>query len=82
MYTVQILGNLENLVGSVVPRRRGGYVAAEGTRFIAVDWEKQSITAIAQINRPQDKIRFNDGKVDPAGRFFAGAKSRQCLWVF
>nr|XP_023656806.1 regucalcin [Paramormyrops kingsleyae] len=62
----------ENLVGSVVPRQRGGYVAAEGTRFIAVDWEKQSITAIAQIDRQQDKIRFNDGKVDPAGRFFAG----------
>ncbi|XP_048855303.1 regucalcin [Brienomyrus brachyistius] len=62
----------ENLVGSVVPRQRGGYVAAEGRRFIAVDWEKQSVTAIAQIDRQRDNVRFNDGKVDPAGRFFAG----------
>lgn len=63
----------ENPVGSVVPRQAGGYVIAEGTRFAFVDWVKCSITAVAHVNdKEKPNTRFNDGKVDPAGRFFAG----------
>ncbi|XP_018605483.1 regucalcin [Scleropages formosus] len=65
----------EMFVGAVVPRRCGGYVIAEGTRFSAVDWEKQTIAPLAHIDQNKDKIRLNDGKVDPAGRFFAGTMS-------
>ncbi|KAL0190477.1 hypothetical protein M9458_013175 [Cirrhinus mrigala] len=63
----------ENLVGSVVPRQSGGYVIAEGTRFAFVDWVKRSITTAAPVdNQEKPNTRFNDGKVDPAGRFYAG----------
>ncbi|KAK7154910.1 hypothetical protein R3I93_009759 [Phoxinus phoxinus] len=63
----------EKPVGSVVPRQSGGYVIAEGTRFAFVDWVKRSITAVAHVNdKEKPNTRFNDGKVDPAGRFFAG----------
>ncbi|XP_073808878.1 regucalcin isoform X2 [Danio rerio] len=66
--------NTEKLVGCVVPRQAGGYVIAEGTRFAFVDWVKRSITAVAEVNE-KPNTRFNDGKVDPAGRFFAGTMS-------
>ncbi|XP_058886332.1 regucalcin-like isoform X1 [Acipenser ruthenus] len=59
-------------VGSVVPRRSGGYVIGVGTRFAAVDWETQTIKTIAHVDKDKSNNRFNDGKVDPAGRFFAG----------
>ncbi|XP_035250114.1 regucalcin isoform X1 [Anguilla anguilla] len=62
----------ERCVGAVVPRRSGGYVMAEGTRFAAVDWEKKTSTTIAHVDGDKPNNRFNDGKVDPAGRFFAG----------
>ncbi|KAL4656864.1 regucalcin [Arapaima gigas] len=62
----------EMFVGAVVPRRSGGYIIAEGTHFASVDWDKQAITPITQIEQDKDTVRFNDGKVDPAGRFFAG----------
>ena len=44
----------------------------EGTRFAAVDWASQTITTIAHIDADKPNNRFNDGKVDPAGRLFAG----------
>ncbi|XP_058260228.1 regucalcin [Hemibagrus wyckioides] len=62
----------ETYVGCVVPRRSGGYVIGEGTRFAAVDWEKRTIMTIAKVDMEKTNTRFNDGKVDPAGRFFAG----------
>uniref|UniRef100_UPI00398EC3A3 regucalcin-like n=1 Tax=Pristiophorus japonicus TaxID=55135 RepID=UPI00398EC3A3 len=59
-------------VGSVVPRRSGGYVLAVGKRFAFLDFEKETVTDIALVDQDKANNRFNDGKVDPAGRFFAG----------
>lgn len=71
IHFIFIIGT-ETYVGCVVPRRSGGYVIGEGTRFAAVDWEKRAITTIANVDTEKSNTRFNDGKVDPAGRFFAG----------
>lgn len=63
----------EKLVGCVVPRQAGGYIIAEETQFAFVDWVKRSVTPVANVDdREKPNTRFNDGKVDPAGRFFAG----------
>lgn len=62
----------EKPVGSVVLRKAGGYVIAEGTRFAFVDWAERSVTTAVQLDEEKPNTRFNDGKVDPAGRFFAG----------
>ncbi|XP_006639196.2 regucalcin [Lepisosteus oculatus] len=62
----------DQYVGSVVPRRSGGYIIGVGTRFAAVDWKQQTITTIAHVDEDKSNNRFNDGKVDPAGRYFAG----------
>lgn len=53
-------------------RQAGGYVATVGTKFCAVDWEDQSASVLATIDEDKKNNRFNDGKVDPAGRYFAG----------
>ncbi|XP_020372861.2 regucalcin-like [Rhincodon typus] len=64
-------------VGSVVPWSSGGYVLAIGKRFAFLDWEKKKVTDIAQIDNKKTNVRFNDGKVDPAGRFLAGTMATE-----
>ncbi|XP_067841473.1 regucalcin-like isoform X1 [Heptranchias perlo] len=64
-------------VGAAVPRSSGGYVLAIGKRFAFLDWEKKVVTNIAQIDSDKTNTRFNDGKVDPAGRFLAGTMAIQ-----
>lgn len=57
-------------VGAVAPRAAGGFVAAlEDGFWIVGDGPAERIAAIAEA-RPG--LRFNDGKCDPAGRFWAG----------
>lgn len=57
-------------VGAVVPRAAGGYVAALQDGFwIVGDGPIRQITTVPEA-RPG--VRFNDGKCDPAGRFWAG----------
>ncbi|XP_067889335.1 regucalcin-like isoform X2 [Heterodontus francisci] len=58
-------------VGAVTPRSSGGYVLALGKKFAFLDWQTKLVTDIAQIDNQKTNIRFNDGKVDPAGRFLA-----------
>lgn len=68
---IQTLGT-ESFVGCAVPRRSGGYVAGIGRRFVSVDWTSKTFTPLAEIDEDKPNNRFNDGKVDPAGRLFAG----------
>ncbi|KFV68944.1 Regucalcin [Dryobates pubescens] len=61
-----------NLVGSVALRKSGDYVITLGTTFAALKWKEQVVTTITQVDNGKPNTRFNDGKVDPAGRYFAG----------
>lgn len=60
-------------VGAVVPRARGGSMLALHEGFAEFDPETGQVTPRP---RPPEhdpaKVRFNDGKCDPAGRFWAG----------
>lgn len=67
----------EKFVGCAVPRRSGGYLIGEGRSFGALDWESKSISTIAVIDEDKPNNRFNDGKVDPAGRLFAGTMAME-----
>ncbi|KAM6151817.1 regucalcin isoform 2-T2 [Rhynchocyon petersi] len=58
-------------VSSVVLRQSGGYVATVGTKFCALNWEDRSAVVLAMVDKDKKNNRFNDGKVDPAGRYFA-----------
>ncbi len=57
-------------VGAVVPRAAGGFVAALQDGFWVVgDGPPRRIAAVAEA---RSGLRFNDGKCDPQGRFWAG----------
>jgi sugar lactone lactonase YvrE len=57
-------------VGSVVPRDDGGFVAALRDGFWVVD--DGPPRRVHQVSGTGAGVRFNDGKCDPAGRFWAG----------
>lgn len=59
-------------VSSVALRQYGGYVITLGTRFAFLDWDSQKVTTILELEQDKPNNRFNDGKVDPKGRYFAG----------
>ncbi|XP_044522936.1 regucalcin-like [Gracilinanus agilis] len=62
---------------SVAIRRSGGYVATVGTRFCVVNWENQLVSDLVSVDQDKKNNRFNDGKVDPAGRYFAGTMAEE-----
>ncbi|XP_062983576.1 regucalcin-like [Elgaria multicarinata webbii] len=64
-------------VGSVALRKCGGYVIALGTRFAFLNWDNQRVVSIAEMELDKPNNRFNDGKVDPMGRFFAGTMAEE-----
>ncbi|MBX9666506.1 MAG: SMP-30/gluconolactonase/LRE family protein [Candidatus Obscuribacterales bacterium] len=58
-------------VGTVVNRTRGGFVASLPGKFVAFD-EAGAMSVLATIDEDK-QIRMNDGKCDPAGRFWCGS---------
>lgn len=59
-------------VGSLAVRRNGGLVLAMDQGFHAFDPDSGRCELLAEPFAGQADVRFNDGKVDPAGRFIAG----------
>lgn len=62
---------LDQMVGTVVPREKGGLAVAVQQGFAWLD-EDGALHPIADVEADNPKTRFNDGKCDPAGRFWAG----------
>lgn len=59
-------------VGTVVPRVSGGLMLAMHHGFAAFELATQTLTPIHDPEAHLPANRFNDGKCDPAGRFWAG----------
>ena len=59
-------------VGTVVIRASGGLMLAVRSGFASFDLNTQELTLIANPEAHITGNRFNDGKCDPAGRFWAG----------
>ena len=66
---------LGQMVGTVVPRRAGGLVVALEKGFHFLDLETEELTPIDDPESHLPENRFNDGKCDPFGRFWAGTMS-------
>ncbi len=62
------------MVSALGLRKRGGYICAcrDGFAYLSLDEGKVLLESLVdpEIDRPDN--RFNDGKVDPAGGFWAG----------
>ncbi|HZP93698.1 MAG TPA: SMP-30/gluconolactonase/LRE family protein [Burkholderiales bacterium] len=61
--------------GSIGLRRGGGLVAAIRTGFVFLDTETGTLRPIADPESDKADTRFNDGKVDRRGRFWAGTRN-------
>ena len=60
-------------VGSAAIRASGGLVLALKSGFASLDLETEKLAPIADAEAHLPGNRFNDGKCDPAGRFWAGS---------
>jgi sugar lactone lactonase YvrE len=58
-------------LGAAVPRVEGGWILAAGTAFLRLD-EDGTVTPLTDDLADPERVRMNDGKCDPAGRFWAG----------
>jgi len=65
---------LDKMIGCVVKRESGGVVVAlqNGLHWIDTDNNKTDLHFLADPEHHLPKNRFNDGKVDPRGRLWAG----------
>ncbi|MEO6846315.1 MAG: SMP-30/gluconolactonase/LRE family protein [Chthoniobacterales bacterium] len=59
-------------IGTVVPSRTDAMFMALHHGFARMDFPSKKVTMIADPESDHPNIRFNDGKCDPAGRFWAG----------
>lgn len=62
-------------VGTVVPRQKGGVAVALEHGFALLNLETEELTMLSDPEADLPQNRFNDGKCDPAGRFWAGTLS-------
>lgn len=63
------------LVGAAVPREVGGMVLATARGFTLFDLATSEQTPLSHPESDRANNRFNDGKCDPHGRFWAGTMS-------
>ncbi len=66
---------LDQMVGAIAIRESGGLVAALKSEFVIINLNKEKIELISKVETFLSDNRFNDGKCDPAGRFWAGTMS-------
>ncbi len=59
-------------VGTVVPRASGGLMLAIESGFAHLDPDAEELVVLCDPEGRDPGLRFNDGKCDPAGRFWAG----------
>lgn len=62
-------------IGTLAPRRKGGLVLALKTGLYFFEEESGRLQKIAAPEDHLPENRFNDGKCDPGGRFWAGTMS-------
>lgn len=67
---------VEAQVGAVGIRAQGGLVLATREGFAALDDQSGHLRLLARIAASHPGSRMNDGKVDAAGRFWAGTAGR------
>jgi len=61
-----------DLLGAAVPASDGRWLLARRDGFFFLDWESGALEFISNPRAENPETRFNDGKCDPRGRFWAG----------
>lgn len=63
---------LDQYIGALAPRKKGGFVLALKNGFYFLDKFNGVLTPIINPEKDKPDNRFNDGKCDAQGRFWAG----------
>ena len=63
-------------ITSLAMRQSGGFVGTTPDGFVTVDFETQTLAPIVLPEKDLPGNRFNDGKVDANGRYWAGTMNR------
>ncbi|MBL8589335.1 MAG: SMP-30/gluconolactonase/LRE family protein [Methylobacteriaceae bacterium] len=66
---------MPRLVGAAAERRAGGLIVATQSGIEALDFETRKLTPLVDPEADLPDNRFNDGKCDARGRFWAGTMS-------
>jgi sugar lactone lactonase YvrE len=64
--------DVHTMVGAVAPTDSGHLVLAVRDGFARLDLDTGGVRPIAAVEPARPDVRMNDGKCDPAGRFWAG----------
>lgn len=64
---------LPDVIGWLIERESGGFVAGVGRAFVALTLDPLTLETIAAPEPERDGNRFNDAKADAAGRIFGGS---------
>ncbi|OWF42469.1 Regucalcin [Mizuhopecten yessoensis] len=67
---------LEDMVGCIVPCKKGGYLVGVGRQLAHLNWSSKNLTNLHEIPLHGIQNMFNDGKCDPAGRFWIGSTGK------
>lgn len=68
---------LGQMIGTVVPRESGGLILALENGVATFDPTSETISFVVDPEAHISGNRFNDGKCDPDGRFWAGTMSKE-----
>lgn len=65
-----------DFLGAAVPTTQGDWLLARRHEIVRLDWRTGNMEILATLDGSQNRLRFNDGKCDPEGRFFVGTMHR------
>lgn len=65
-----------DFLSCAVPTTAHDWLIARRNEVSRFDWTTGKITPVAALPTSDPRLRFNDGKTDPAGRFFVGTMHR------
>jgi L-arabinonolactonase len=67
---------LSEKITSIALRQGGGLVATSFKGFMLFDFETGNLSSLAKVEKDLPDNRFNDGKCDRSGRFWAGTMNK------
>lgn len=70
--------SFKEMIGAAVPMKNGKLLLAMEKGLASFDLKNGQLTKIGVLENSDSKIRFNDGKVGPAGNFWIGTMDKSC----
>jgi len=70
--------HFDEMIGAAIPLKNGDILLALESGLASFDFKTEQLTKNGVLENSNPEIRFNDGKVGPAGNFWIGTMDKQC----